>query len=308
MTLNEIKDYKRRLIACMLATSLFGSYSIACKINNREVGISNCMIEDEDTAMMPESEYISEKVKENTKIITKVLNEISYDKLNYLNYNSGLYKETISSVDFSSLLEYDNTTIEGSLAIANGVRELLSKYTTREKYDYVLEHFKLDKVELNTILAVPNGEAKDGSYEDAFAVMTNIYDRGISKLKSGYTKSWLHLDRYVTMYDHVKAPGQYTPASGPYEPIDDISGTATLAALDCLCSADKVRMHNYLNYLASNRKDTYSVQFVPGGNNYSMWMEESDIIPLEERYYYVDETLEEESESILYLRNNQFYR
>ena len=50
-------------------------------------------------------------------------------------------------------------------------------------------------------------------------------------------------------------------------------------------------MNTYLDFLSKDYHNSSRVQFVPGGNSFTNPIQERDIIPLEERDYYVEEEL-----------------
>lgn len=198
-------------------------------------------------------------------------------------------------LDFSDMPVNDGS-IESSLAIVNYTRDMLKDIPNDVKLFYVLNHFNITLEEFDTIQAVVGKEAKPGDnrYEDAFAVITAVYNRMRSYTVSGYVSSWTGKEN-ISIYDHIVAPKQFSPyGDGKYEELlGNTEGEYYQAVLDFLYTADRSPeyMHFCMNFLSSNYKSSTRAQFVNGGNNYFNHLEDNDIIPLEERYYNTNNTI-----------------
>ena len=216
------------------------------------------------------------------------------------------YEELISdphNLDFSNF-PYSDGSRESMMAIARYVRDLTQHVPNPVKYNYILDFLSLSPYELNVILAVMNHESKPGNnrYEESFAGITSVINRGDSLVKCGYVKNWLKIkDRdYVTLYDHITAPNQYQPYGNNVYlySMDNTEGEAYQACLDALFVMDVIpqRMHNYMDFIANGlqHKRPGSFQIVKGGNWYSNVLTEDNSIPFEERYYNIDKTIEDE--------------
>lgn len=202
------------------------------------------------------------------------------------------------NIDFSDF-PYSDGSVESKVNIARYIREKISYIPNGIKYNYVLNRYFNGEDEFNVYYAIIHLEGKAGNnaYELAFADNTNVFDRVISRYKSNMLKS-------STLYEHITAPSQYSPygtgknyGKGDYLNYIGFRDEETFqATIDALFVMDVIpeRMHDYLDFRAVKYADD-CVRLVKGGNWFRNVLQEDDIIPLEERYYYVEEekTLDE---------------
>lgn len=203
----------------------------------------------------------------------------------------GEKKVTLDEVDYSKLFSYDNRTVEGSISIANGIRELLSGFSLEEKYEYAFNKAKVTEDEFNTVLAVLGVESGPTCYVDGFATMTNVLNRTISYKYSYYVSQLLGREIPLSIYHHIIAPGQYGPfwSKSYLENMGKFDTVTVEAFLDVICSYDLApRMHDYLNFYEWENVNHNGVYYIRGGNKFENLLKENDIMPLEERYYYID--------------------
>lgn len=228
---------------------------------------------------------------------------------------ASILDERVSKSEFNFDISFDdmppyNGTIESSLAIARYVREKVKDVPNEVKYEYILNHFMLTPKQYKFLDAMVNKESTPypGRYEDAFAVTTNIHNRICSYELCDDIKRWsqnidpdkIDTSHYIirtvikgdaTMIDHLIAPNQYQPyASKSYlKVLGQFDPESSQALLDALFVIDVApyKMHPYLGFVGYGYESLRSgnVKFVPQGNNFSRPLEESDTIPLEERYY-----------------------
>lgn len=188
------------------------------------------------------------------------------------------------------------------------VREVLKDIPNEDKYNYILEHYKMNPTEFDEIQATIGGEAKPDKpqgtrYIDAFTSLNSMYNRIRSYKKCGYARAWLHKSGDITLYEHATAPGQYTAYKGEnyYKFLGTTSGEHYQAVLDFLCVADILTettefVNPFLDFMASGQGINERFVFVKGGNEFSFKQPSSDRIPIEELYYIYE--LEEENEDV----------
>jgi len=233
-----------------------------------------------------------------------ISNDISFN--NFLNsYSQDYVNELVSridslrypeNIDFSDF-PYSDGSVESQVNIARYIRDKVSHIPNVFKYDYILEHWLFTPEEFNEFYAVIYLEGKpgEGAYELAFANVTNVFDRVISRYKSAIARIKLKVEGPISLYQHITAPGQYSPfGNGSYlDYIGFREEESYQAVLDSLFVMDVMpeRMHDYLDFVANGLQHTKPnpVQLIEGGNWFSFPLPESDILPLEERYYYVNQ-------------------
>ena len=231
-------------------------------------------------------------------------NNSFYSKINILNESIKKIDDIVLSfkpenIDFSDF-PYSDGSIESKLNIARYIREKVKFIPNSYKYNYVVNHFMFSKDQFYEFYAIIYREGKmgDGVYELAFANTTNVFNRVISRDYCNSVREYHKISGPVSLYQHITAKNQYSPyTSGDYlKYIGYIEEESYQGMLDALFVMDVIpeRMHDYLDFRAYKYKKD-CVELVPGGNWFRNSLKEDDILPLEERYYYVlDEDIEKE--------------
>lgn len=202
------------------------------------------------------------------------------------------------NLDFSDF-PYRDGSVESMVRIANYIREKVKHIPNVIKYNYIMNHYIFNEEEFNTSYVVIHLEGKpdDGAYELAFANTTNVFNRVISSYKSKMIANKNNIDEPVSFFQHITAKSQYSPyGSGDYLNYTGFRDSETYQAfLDSLFVMDVIpeRMHDFLDFRAT-KYEPDCVQIVKGGNWFRNILKEDDIIPLEERYYYVEDKIVDE--------------
>lgn len=279
--LKLLKEYKLQLISCILVGSLSLGISTNYYLNKKDKKskISNPLSSYSQfmkSFFRTQSEAIINSI---TKKISDIAEKSIFD----------------FDINFDDMPPYDGT-VESSLAIARYVREKVKDIPNEVKYEYVVNHFVLSHDQYLFFDAIVNKEATPyvpERYEDAFAVVTSIHNRVKSDSVCKIVKNWSEeITDFVTIIDHLVAKNQYQPYGNKsyLEVLGEFDSESSQALLDCLFVIDVApyTMHPYLDFVGwgyESIKDV-NIKMVPHGNNFSNPIEESDIIPLEERYYY----------------------
>lgn len=254
----------------------------------------------------------------NKNLFKAYLNSVSNIKLqDMISFNSDFineeeysledyFREVAENIEVSDVnASFRDNVVETILK----VREALKDIPNEDKYNYVLEHYKMLPFQFDDIQAVTGAEAKpdkpEGSrYIDAFTAINNMYNRTRSYKKCGYARVWLNKSGYITLHEHVTAPGQYTTYKGEnyYKYLGSTSGEHYQAVLDFLCVADFLTesteyVNPFLDFRANGQGINERFTFVKGGNEFSYKQPSRDRIPLEELYYYIEEEMDDNLES-----------
>ncbi len=184
--------------------------------------------------------------------------------------------------------------------------------TAEEKIDICCEKFQLTYDEFLAVLCTVFAESKDSSYEDAYHVISCIYNRTIDR---PFVDEINRANgRGNSLYGQVSAVvGGYKQFSGYQNKTyyrylareDKLSLPVAQAVIDFMMC--EVPSNNYLAFKSSGSNPNGKVQYVKGGNRFHMAMKENDIIPVEERITYraTQETLEETLEDNLVLERTK---
>lgn len=291
-----LQEYKKNLVNYFLVGCLFSGlpaniYLVEKSIANRKTASTSY-------------EYSELKRELIGKHRIRILDNLVFsleDKVSKSEFNF--------DISFDDMPPYDGS-IESSLAIARYVREKVKDIPNEVKYEYILNHFMLTPKQYLFYDAMVNKEATPFSYryEDAFAVVTNVYNRMCSYMLCDQIRAWSQkvdpdkidtshyivrtfIEGDVTMIDHLIAVNQYQPygTKSYLEVLGQFDPESSQALLDALFVIDVApyKMHPYLDFVGWGYEDLRNgnVKFVPRGNNFSNPLKESDTIPLEERYY-----------------------
>lgn len=157
-------------------------------------------------------------------------------------------------------------------------KEIDAALQNSDKISYVLSEYNLTLEQFDILCAIAMAEAKENSYEDAYAVINTIYNRTISKKWNSFCAQYYGTACARNLYYQAITPGQFVVyENGRYAKfLGKRNGSAYNAIMDFLCT--KQIKHNYLSFKSSDTEVRGSVQFVSGGNNYHSILTESDRI------------------------------
>lgn len=171
------------------------------------------------------------------------------------------YQDNIN-VDANSYLEFNKKDASEYMSLAEMKREVLKSY-------------KLTETEFQTVAAIVASEAKNNSYDDAYAVINTIYNRTKSKRWVRHVSNLYGSGKGTSLYYQVIAPNQFTVySSGSYKKyLNNLPKEVNEAVIKLLYTEDTV--HNYLSFKSSSYKGA-AVQLVSGGNKYHSELKDSD--------------------------------
>lgn len=170
-------------------------------------------------------------------------------------------------------IENTNVESEASTPIENSYQEVEQQTINEnvnidERLSWILGNYNLTYDQFVVLNAVVNAEAKADSYDDAYAVISAIYNRITNPTWINYIDSIMGEGCGQNPYYQVICPGQFEVyETGRYlNFINDSYPDSDQAVIDMLYS--QYPMHGYCSFKSDDTYVEDSVQFVSGGNRF----------------------------------------
>lgn len=170
-------------------------------------------------------------------------------------------------------IENTNVESDASTPIENSYQEVEQQTINEnvnidERLSWILGNYNLTYDQFVVLNAVVNAEAKADSYDDAYAVISAIYNRITNPTWINYIDSIMGEGCGQNPYYQVICPGQFEVyETGRYlNFINDSYPDSDQAVIDMLYS--QYPMHGYCSFKSDDTYVEDSVQFVSGGNRF----------------------------------------
>ncbi len=198
----------------------------------------------------------------------------------YLNDKNNIVTTTADKTYPTSSKSTVNSIMNETTVVQDDSNIAEKEVSMEEKVNYILEHYDLTLEQFEVIVAVVLAESKGAGtcYEDAYAVISTIYNRTLSKKWNDTVEQCMGDGTGSNLYYQVITPGQFsTYADEKYlEFLGVTNGNGYQAIIDLLYTEQPV--HSFLSFRASDQKADNRTQFISGGNWYFSELETEDRI------------------------------